>query len=114
MVMHSCYVGSERVGKKNYDLVIFIDRSSVGRAPAGNRKVAGSILEPGISLLCAQESRLTLISHRGQAVYPSQRPIPTEESQTEVQKGCLVLRWQTYAGCLVHAKEQWLVLISSC
>ena len=36
--------------------------SSVRRVQAGNRKVAGSILELGISSLCPWERRLTLFS----------------------------------------------------
>ena len=62
-------------------------RGSVGRALAGNGKVAGSILESGISSLCPWERQFALISHWGHAVYPSWWPSPTKDLQTEPQKG---------------------------
>ena len=66
-----------------------------------------------ISSLCPWERHLTLISHWGQAVYPSWWPSPTKDLQIEPQKGCPALAWQTYAACLVHTNERTNIVKTS-
>ena len=70
--------------------------SSVGGAPAGDQKGAGSMLESGISSLCT--CRKTLNVNFPSGAIQSTNWLKT--LQTAPKKGCPVL-----AGCLVHAKE---------
>ena len=71
--------------------------------PVGDRKVAGSILESGISSLCPWKRSF----HWGHAVYPLRWPSPIKELQTEPKKGmsCADVV-EIYAGRLVHTKEE--------
>ena len=68
-------------------------RSSDDRATDCDRKVAGSMLESGISSLCLWERHLTQIAYLGQAAYSSWPPCPTEDLQTKPQEGRPALVW---------------------
>ena len=81
------FLSDTRPLKQNFCHFAATYSNSVGRAQAGNRKVAGSMLESGISTLCPWERHLTLISYWGHAVYPSWRPSSANDLHAEPQKG---------------------------
>ena len=62
--------------------------SSVARAPAGNAKVAGSMLESGISLLCPLEKHFALYLPLGPSSLPVAVTQAYERLKIEPIQGC--------------------------
>ena len=88
------------------DSPLFMRLDWVGRALVGDQKVAGFMLKSAFRYCFVGSDTWCQFPIRAEQSTLRFGPIRPKTHKPNLKKGCTVLAWQTYAGCLVHTKER--------